>query len=147
MKEEKGQVAMEYILVVGAVLIMALAGMPMILKNAEMNKAMGAARDGATKAAAMRGMGFSTTGGNEAGNVKIWNLTSEFNSSVGSKQRYLIRLYVDIPSNLPSASVCNVIRRQALSHINYSFYGGWSDNLGDIEGSYYIFNVGCKDIT
>ncbi len=46
--DDKGQVSIEFVLVVGAVLTMVIVAIPLILKNAEMNKALSAARDGAT---------------------------------------------------------------------------------------------------
>ncbi len=145
MRDDKGQVSIELILVVGAILTMVLVVIPMVLKNAEMNKGLTAARDGATKGAAMRGMGYSSDGGNPSGTVKLINMTPIFNSTVGGKERYLLRFYVDIPSNMDSTSVCGTIRRQALSHLSYSFYGAWSTSFSDVIGSYYIFQASCID--
>ncbi len=125
---------------------MTLVGIPFILKNAEMNRGLSAARDGATKGAAVRGLGFSSSGGNEAGQIKIINMTVSYNSTVGDKDRYTLRFFVSIPDEIDSTSACNTIKRQALSHINKSLYGGWSSSFSDIEGSYYIFNVRCKNI-
>lgn len=147
--DDKGQISIEYILVIGAILIMVIAGIPVIMKNAEMNRGLTAARDGATKGAAMRGMGFSSTGGNVAGVVKIINITPEYQGNVNGTDRYLLRFYISVPSNMidnptcTSSSVGSTITNQALRYMHYSFNSEWLPVVGSVTGSYYRFTASC----
>jgi uncharacterized protein (UPF0333 family) len=147
MRDEKGQVSIELILVVGAVLSMVVVIIPMVLKNAEMNRGLTAARDGATKGAAMRGMGFSSSGGNEAGVVKIVNITSSITEISDSQDNVSITFYAKIPSNMDSVTVCDTIETQSQRYTAYAFTGQWPSGaivpLSDRTGSYYVFKIGC----
>jgi Class III signal peptide len=145
--DEGGQISIEFILIVGAVLTMTVVAIPMVLKNAEMNRGLAAARDGATFGAGMRGLGFSYAGGNVAGKVKILNLTPIFKDSTSypGTDWYLLRFYVSIPDALPSSSVCGTIATQARSNLRYAFTGDYGTSTSAVNGSYYSFTVGCVD--
>jgi hypothetical protein len=151
MSDEKGQISIEFILIVGAVLTMVIVGIPMILKNAEMNRGLTAARDGATKGAAMRGLGFSSTGGNVAGVVKIINMTPIYkgNTSTGL-DKYQLKFYLSVPSDMIDNPTCvqssigGTIRVQATSFMNYAFAGEYSTGFAAVNGSYYSFTTSCE---
>jgi len=145
-EESRGQISIEFILLVGAILTMVLVAIPMALKNAEMNKALTAARDGAVKAAALRGLGYSYKGGNATGVVRVLNLTAVYRGEVGNKDWYLLRFYVSVPSGLDASSVCTSIQRQATSHLKYAFEGQWASTMQRVNGSYYSFTVGCVSV-
>jgi Flp pilus assembly pilin Flp len=89
-REERGQASIEFILVVGAILVMVVAGIPIIQKNAEMNRGLTAARDGATKGAAMRGLGYAGDGvtPQPSGAIKILNITPEYQGPSGDLEHY-----------------------------------------------------------
>lgn len=152
--DEHGQISIEFILILGAVLTMAIVVIPMVLKSAEMNRGVTAARDGATKGAAMRGLGFSSGSGNVAGVVKIINITTIYlgNTSTGL-DRYQLKFYISAPSNMidnptcVSSSIGGTIRRQATSSMNYAFTGEYSNNFAAVNGSYYSFTTSCEFVS
>ena len=145
--DERGQISIEFILILGAVLTMAIVVIPMVLKSAEMNRGVTAARDGATKGAAMRGLGFSSGSGNVAGVVKIINMTPIFqdNSTYPDTDWYLLRFYVSIPDNMPSSSVCGTIAAQARSNLRNAFTGAYNTSGAAVNGSYYTLTTGSVD--
>jgi uncharacterized protein (UPF0333 family) len=147
-EDNKGQISIEFLLVVGAILTMVVVATPIILKNAEMNRGLTAARDGATKAAAMRGLGFSSNGGNAAGVVKIIRIETNITVIEGAPDTVSLGIYAKIPSNLDSTSVCDTIETQAQRYVAYAFTGQWPVGevvpIADITGSYYSFTpIGC----
>jgi hypothetical protein len=147
--ETRGQASIELILVVGAIITMAIILIPVGLKNAEMNKGLSAARDGATFAAAMRGLGFAGEGvtSQPSGTIKILNITPEFVTTTGGLEEYRLRFYVSIPGSMDSTNTCSSINTQARRYIAYAFTGKWPSGavvpLSDTTGSYYIFRVAC----
>ncbi|MFQ5976121.1 MAG: hypothetical protein ACE5J5_07400 [Candidatus Hydrothermarchaeales archaeon] len=62
MKSERGQTAIELLLIVGAIILIAINIYPSIRSNKELNQGVTAARDGATYAANILGMGFTESG-------------------------------------------------------------------------------------
>lgn len=146
---EQGQISIEFVLILGAVLTMTVVAIPMVLKNAEMNRGLAAARDGATFGAGMRGLGFSSGGGNTAGMVKIINMTPERQAPVGDLDWYRLRFYISAPSSLidnptcVSSSVGSTITNQALRYVHYSFNGEWLNLVSRVNGSYYSFTAAC----
>ncbi|MFQ5801166.1 MAG: hypothetical protein ACE5HH_05555 [Candidatus Hydrothermarchaeales archaeon] len=150
-KDSRGQVSIEFILVIGAILTMTIVGIPMILKNAEMNKGLSAARDGATYGAAMRGMGYAGENVNvqPSGVVKIINITPIYNGTVNGTERYQLRFYISAPDEMidnptcVSSSIGGTIRMQARRYMNYAFTGSWS-TTSPIWGSYYSFTTSCR---
>ena len=139
--EEKGQVTIEFTLVVGAILLMTVVVIPMTLKNAEMNRALTAARDGASKGAVMRGLGFEASSGNETGVVRIINMTPEYVGKTGDLDWYRLRFYVSAPGNMDQSSLRGTIRQQARSQINYAITGQWDPSFDEVNGSYYSFTT------
>ncbi|NOZ77206.1 MAG: class III signal peptide-containing protein [Euryarchaeota archaeon] len=151
MKDKRGQVSVELILVTGLILVMAITTYPYILKQQEMNKAVAAAREGATAGAALRGMGFSTTGGNEMGIVRLEDMTLTKTNTSGERDVYEITFYLSAPDSLKTNSNCwmtsvgNTVRMQARRHIYYAFTGQWVDNLPDgVNTTYYRFTTSCE---
>lgn len=153
MRNEKGQIAIELVLITGAVMVMAIAVYPFILEQTELNKATAAARDGATFGAAMRGMGYSSGSGNEAGAIKIHNLTMEPRSPLGDRKRYRIRFYIQIPEYMKDSPSCatssigQTITTQARRSIYYNFNGEWppsGDLVNPVNTSTYQFTTACN---
>lgn len=148
--EDKGQISIELVLVVGAILTMVVVAIPMILKNAEMNRGLSAARDGATFAAGMRGMGYSFDGGNPSGVIKIVNMTVIQNGMTGDLEKYQIKFYISAPSEMidnptcVSSSIGGSIRSQATNYMNNAFNGNWVSGFAPVNGSYYSFTTSCE---
>ena len=150
MRNEKAQISIEMVLITGAIMIMAISVYPFILQQSELNKATAAARDGATFGAAMRGMGYSYNGGNEAGTVKIQNLTFENQGPFGDRTWYRIRFYVHSPEYLkdnPSCSNSKIgssIITQGLRSVHFAFNGEWPGPLvSRVNTSTYSFTGAC----
>lgn len=137
----RGQVAMEFILIVGLVILIVVAAAPVLQKQNELNKAIAAARDGATFAAGMRGMGYEGKDVTEMpeGVVKIEGLylvdkTDDLSDEEkGRVQRwYQIRFNVSAPDYMKGNTACSgssigmTIRKRSISYINYAFYGNWT---------------------
>ena len=147
-KDDKGQVSIEFLLLVGAIITMVLVTMPIIFRNTEMNKALTAARDGGTKGAAMRGLGFSEGGGNAGGVITIINMTPIYqdNSTYPGNDWYLLRFYANVPDEMNVNSVCGTIETQARSFMRYAYTGAYDTSVGAVNGAKYTFTVGCMDV-
>ncbi len=150
-EDDKGQISIEFILIVGAVLTMVIVGIPIILKNAEMNRGLSAARDGATFGAGMRGMGYAgeNVDNQPSGVVKIINITLENQGKISGLDWYRLRFYVSAPNDMidnptcVSSSVGSTITNQALRYVHYSFNGEWLSLVSRVNGSYYSFTAAC----
>jgi uncharacterized protein (UPF0333 family) len=149
-EDNKGQVSLEFILVVGAIMTMTIVGIPMILKNTEMNKGLSAARDGATYGAAMRGVGYAGSGvsSQPSGVVKIDRIEYTITENPGSLNNVSIRIYAKIPSNMDTTSICDTIETQAQRYVAYALHGRWISGavvqISERTGSYYVFApIGC----
>lgn len=133
-REQKAQVSIEYILIVGLLLSMILIVFPYALKENELNKALAAARDGAVYGASLRGMGFRGSGVSEmpGGVVKIERIEPEYQGKEGNYEWYRIRFYVSMPDYMKDVQICSsssigmTIRKRSISYINYAFYGDWT---------------------
>jgi hypothetical protein len=136
---DKGQVSIEFILIVGAVLTMVIVGIPIILKNAEMNRGLAAARDGATYAVGMVGMGFSEDGSGEAGVMKITEIELVSMAPFDEKERFVLIIRVDAPDELATINNRNIIRQQSRSFINNAFTGEYDNTFLWVYGDYYGF--------
>ena len=146
-REQKAQIAIEYILIVGLLLSMILIVYPYALKQNELNKALAAARDGATYAIALKGLGYKYTGmETPAGVMKIDRLElvpAPKLDCVGEK--YRIRVYVLAPSYIEEnygSAIGTEIRHYARSFIHYAFYGTYETGFSPIETDRYCFSIG-----
>jgi|GEM_PF-1636430 len=156
-REQKAQVGVEYIIIVGLLLSMILIVYPYALKQNELNKALAAARDGAVYGASLRGMGFKGEGVKEVpeGIIKIVRVEPEFQDSitVPGKDWYKLKIYISAPDYIKdnstyANSVRGTITNQALSYIYYTFNGNWPPG-GIVPGNrvntnYYSFTAGWK---
>ncbi len=149
MSSNRAQVSIEFIILVGALLVMVIAVFPYILKTNELNKALSAARDGATFGAAMRGVGYQS-GSVEAppGRIKIKSVTLERQGRCGSLECYRFRIVIMMPSYYSSNSryvnsIRSTIRNQALRFVYYAFNGDYppSPIIYRVDTSYYSFNA------
>jgi len=132
---ERAQTSLEFVIIVGIFLVMIVSIYPFILRENELNKAVAAARDGASYAVGMRGMGFGHDGANlpnYTGVIKIVNLTLEdLGTDPSGRKCYRIRFYLSVPeymkeSSCSSSSVGMSVRRQAVRFIYRAFYGNWT---------------------
>jgi hypothetical protein len=137
--EEKGQISIELILVVGAILTMVVVAIPMILKSAEMNRGLTAARDGATKAIALRGMGYSEGEGNEAGVMKMTEITVVSLGPFDDNELLVLLIRISAPSEMQTDDNLFLIRAESSSFINHALNGEYDRNWGFVDGSYYTF--------
>ncbi len=151
--DEEGQISIEFLLIVGAVLTMTVVAIPMVLKNAEMNRGLIAARDGATFGAGMRGLGFAggSVDAQPSGVVKIEKLNYTVADVTDAPDNVTINIYARIPSNMDSSTICSSIRTQSQRNIAYAFTGQWPSGaivpLANRTGSYYVFKVSCTPLS
>lgn len=157
-KKEKAQTTVEFILIVGAFVLISVILMPKILSNLELNKAISAARDGAEFAIAMIGMGYSTPSGTLGsssgiiGTIKIKNITLiEKGACSGNvnKKWYQIKFYVYIPSHMSDAkqNITTTIRNYAGGNLYRAFYGSYKSTLNKIETERYCFTTSVSLIS
>lgn len=155
----RGQIAMEFILIVGLVMVIVIAAAPVLQKQNELNKALAAARDGAVFAASMRGMGYEGEGVTEApgGVVKIerlelvdksGELTAEEKKMV--QTWYQIRFQVSMQDYMKESGTCTqttiggTIKNQALRYINYAFSGTWPSGIvSKVYTDRFKFTTAC----
>ncbi len=146
------QIAIEFIIIVGIVLLIVVAVTPSIMKQQELNKALSAARDGAAFGAGMRGLGFEGAGVNEVpeGIVKIEKIELVTGGIESGLQKYTIRFYVSAPEYIKTNPSCTfttvgaTITNQALRYVKYAFTGAWpGSTVSRVNTSYYTFTAGC----
>ncbi len=149
MSSNRAQVSIEFIILVGALLVMVIAVFPYILKTNELNKALSAARDGATFGAGIRGVGYQS-GSVEAppGRIKIKSVILERLGRCGSLECYRFRIVIMMPSYYSSNSsyvnsIRSTIRNQALRFVYYAFNGEYpaSSVIYRVNTNYYSFNA------
>jgi hypothetical protein len=152
MKNQRGQASVELVLLAGVFLVIVILVFPTILKQQDMNKAVAAAREGATAGAAIRGLGFSSNGGNEEGMVRIEDITLNKTGTIGDLEQYQIKFYVSAPDYLKDGSSCvgssigGTIRTQAKRHIYYVTHGQWAAGaiFGAVNTTYFSFTTSCE---
>lgn len=148
-REPNAQVAIEFIIIVGIVLLIVVAVTPTILKQQELNKAVSAARDGAAFGASMRGMGYYTSNiqpenRNPQGIVKIKEIipnSQGIEASTG-KEKYQIRIRAVSPNYLSEnykSTIESSIENYARSYVNYAFTGVYQGGFNPVYTSYYRF--------
>lgn len=146
-REQRAQVAIEYILIVGLLLSMILIVFPYALKENELNKALAAARDGAVYGASLRGVGFRGSGVSEMpqGIIKIQKIELIDTGSYNGLKEYRLEIYIIAPAELQTSSISATIRNQALSYIYYAFNGNWpSGTVSRVNTNYYSFTAGSE---
>ncbi len=157
-REQKAQVGVEYIIIVGLLLSMILIVYPYALKQNELNKALAAARDGAVYGASLRGMGFRGEGVKEApeGIIKIVKIEvvnlNTINPTTG-KPEYRFDIYISAPDYIKNDenfrdTVGRTITTQARRYICRAFNGYWPTGadvaITETTGSYYTFRVSAR---
>lgn len=150
-KSQKGQVGLEFILIVGAVLVMVIATFPYILKQNELNKGLAAARNGAEFGASIKAMGFVVNDGVETpeGIVKIDRIEYTITDNPSGADNVTISIYVRGPAYLRDGdtgkSIRATIRKEAQRFIGKAMSGDYDDDIPARIGSYYIFApVNCN---
>lgn len=150
LRDSRGQVSLEFIILVGAILVMVVAAFPYIARANELNKALAAARDGATFAAGMRGLGYR--GENVAeippGVVKIKKIEMVNQGNYSNLQWYRFEIHISAPSYITSnstyrQSLCGTVTNQAMRYVYYAFNGEWKD-YSRVNTTYYSFTAGCE---
>jgi len=148
-QRRRAQVSVEFIILVGLMLLIAVSLLPHITKQNELNKAVAAARDGATYGAGIRGLGF--TSGNDApeGKIRINNIEIVDEGECGDLHCYSFKIHILAPayikSNLNySTTVGQTILTQSKYSLYYAFNGEYPDGaaIGRINTSYYSFGGG-----
>ncbi len=147
--DTKAQVALEYIIVVGAMLLIVTSMLPVITKQSELSKATAAVRDGATYGAALRALGFKAGSSSYVpeGAIKIKEIELVDKGTNGNLKSYMFRIHIIAPdyikdnstySNRVRASVCT----QALRQLYYNFNGRYPGDIDSVNTSYYYFTCG-----
>jgi len=155
--KEKAQTSIEFVLITGAFIVIAITVMPLIFREFELSKAVAASRDGAEFAIAMRGMGYdSPTGsvtGVPTGAIKIKNVTFETSSSppvtcdIAGKTWYRLKFYVYAPSYVLSNSswqnsIEGTLQSYARGNLYRAFYGSYDPGTAGVETDRYCFTIG-----
>jgi hypothetical protein len=152
LKNCSGQVSIEFIILIGAIVVMVVAVFPYITRANELSKAHAAARDGATFAVGMRGMGYKPLNDKELppGVVKITKVEMVKVGNYNGLVWYRFNISVYAPDYIADnstygQSLCGTIINQALQYIYYAFNGRWSDNsiLSRVNTSHYSFTATC----
>lgn len=143
---ERGQVGIEFILMVGLVLLIVITAIPYILQQNELNNGIAAARNGATFAMGMRGLGYAGSGvqENPLGVLKLDRIEYSVAENATGKDDVYIEIYLKGSSYLNTASITGTVSTQARRYIAYAFSGQWPGttvSLAQTTGSYYIFHV------
>ncbi len=133
---EKGQVSLEFVMLVGFAIIVSIIAFPFIAKQNELNKAVAAARDGAVFGASARGVGFGGEGVTTIpqGTIKIDELRLSYQSKLGNLDWYKIEIRVKTPDYIKnntqySSSVDGTVTNQSLRYVYYAFNGEWPSGI------------------
>lgn len=150
LEHRRAQVSVEFIIIVGIIMLIVVSLLPYITKQNELNKAVAAARDGATYGAAMRGLGFKG-GGVDAvpeGVIRIERVERVEVNLSHDPPWYLLRIHIAAPSYIVnhanSSSVSRTICNQALRQMYYAFNGEYPNtgNTSRVNTSSYSFTCG-----
>ncbi|HEQ78391.1 MAG TPA: hypothetical protein ENI78_02065 [Euryarchaeota archaeon] len=146
--DRKAQAALEYIIVVGVMLLIVTSMLPVITKQAQLSKATAAIRDGATYGAGLRALGFKASKSNYVpdGAIKIKEIGMVNNGTNGNLKSYMSRIHIIAPDYIKDnstythrvgASVCT----QALRQLYYAFNGRYpgGGKIDSVNTSYYYF--------
>lgn len=145
MKNERGQVSFEFILIVGLVLLMVVTIMPYAMAQHEFNRAIAAARDGAQLGAAMIGLGYkppdSTFKANNTGPIKIVGMRYEYYGKLYNRSYYNITLRISGPPNtkiLERKEIAEEIEDESRRFMNMTFSGKFQHSLRIFTSRYYF---------
>ncbi len=133
---DRGQVSLEFVLLVGLAVIVSIMVFPFITKQNELNKALAAARDGAVFGASARGIGFAGQGVNviPEGTIRIDELRLAGQGKLGNLDWYKIEIRVRAPGYIKNntqhrTSAGGTIAGQSLRYIYYAFNGEWPSGI------------------
>ncbi len=152
-RDAKGQVALEFIIIVGLVTLIVVTAYPVLQKQIELNKALTAARDGAAYGASFRGMSYYTSGTSPAnrnppGVLKITKVTliPQGVEEASGKTMYQIRIDVRAPNYLSSYenTIEASIRNYARSYVYNAFYGRYQGGFSPVYTNYYKFTFSAN---
>lgn len=155
LRDSRGQISIEFIILVGAIMVMVIAVFPYILRSNELSKAHAAARDGATFAAGMRGLGYKGGNVNElpSGVVKITGVEMIRVGNYSNLDWYRFSISISAPGYMIDDPTCTQSSigmstvRQAIKHVCYAFYGNWSGEgctSLSVNTTYYRFTATCN---
>jgi len=140
MRSESGQTSIELILLVGAVILITISIYPAIKSQTELNKGVTAARDGATYAANMMGLGFTKSGsGITQANktIKIVGLTYSIGATNGLTP---VSISIEVQGTNNEA-VGQEIAAHSLKFIYKAFNGDYSITDPYVDSESYHFTV------
>ena len=152
LREDRGQISIEFIILIGAIMVMVVAVFPFITRANELSKAQAAARDGATFAAGMRGMGYMPGSDKEIppGVVKITRVDMVKVGNYSNLDWYRFYISVHAPDYILDnttyrQSLCGTIANQALRYVYYAFNGRWpsQSTISYVNTARYHFTVSC----
>lgn len=152
-EDTRGQVALEFILIVGLLTLIVLTAYPVLQKQMELDKALSAARDGAVYGASFRGMSYYTSGTSQAnrnppGAIKITTVTliPQGVEEGSGKDMYQIKInalgpaYLTAYENTIEASIKNYAR----SYVYNAFYGDYQGGFSPVYTSYHRFTFSAN---
>ncbi len=137
---DKGQAAIEFIFVLGAMVLIIFYAFPFVSRHAELNKGIAAVRDGAQFGASMRGMGFTSSEiKNSPGVIKIDRIEYYITENQNELDNVTITIYVRGPPELKTTSVIGTIRSEAQRFTAKAISGEYTNFKSDRTGEYYRF--------
>ncbi|WP_457555225.1 hypothetical protein [Candidatus Pyrohabitans sp.] len=150
--EVRGQISIEFLILIGAIMVMVVAVFPFILSTAELSKAHAAARDGATFAAGMRGLGYRGADVDPVpeGAIRVLRVDMVEAGNYNNLTWYRFDITANAPEYISTntsytSSICGTIRTQVLRHVYYAFYGEWpSGSISRVNTARYSFTAGCR---
>ena len=149
----RGQIAVEFVLIVGLVTLIVVSAYPVLHKQMELNKALAAARDGAVYGASYRGLSYYTSGisppnRNPRGVIKVTSVTlipRGVEEETG-KEMYQIRINAVMPPYLSAYenSLEASIRSYARSYVYNAFHGKYQGGFSPVYTTYYRFTFSAN---
>lgn len=150
----KSQIAVEYILVVGIFVLMVVTLLPYITKQNELNRALAAVRDGATYGAAMRSLGYKASSAESlpAGVIRISRVELVNLGTKSGKEAYGFVIHILAPESIKSNSsyrlrLGGTIRTQAYRQLYYVFNGEYPPSSFNWSFSTERFYFTCCNYT
>jgi hypothetical protein len=152
-RDLRGQVALEFIFLVGLVTLIVITAYPVLQQQVELNKALSAARDGAVYGSSFRGLSYYTSGTspsnrNPPGVIKLTQVTliSQGVEEGSGRKMYQIKINARGPEYLMSYenTIEASIRNYARSYAYHAFYGRYQGGFSPVYTNNYKFTFSAN---
>ncbi len=137
MRGERGQTSIEFLIILSAFLVMALAVLPFVIRNAELSKGVAAARDGATYGIGMLNLGYKPPGYSGALPARPYKLHNVDYTVSGTD----VTLTCTIDGT-DDEDLDDEVQRQMLRFVYKSINGDWpATDPTSVTGGTYTFDT------